>query len=137
MASKGGKRCWVISHHVIWLCFVTVRWATSRRGEQQARGRCFCHSLFGSSSLPLSFLCLCFPFVSFFFFNLLFFPPNDGEKNNKRTQIAEEQNEGSLESFDSFSSFLSSFSFFHFVKLGRVLGNLYLFRIADGGTNLR
>lgn len=91
-------------------------------------------------ALPLCLFLSCasaFHLCPFFFFNLLFFPPNDGEKNNKRTQIAEEQNEGSLESFDSFSSFLSSFSFFHFVKLGRVLGNLYLFRIADGGTNLR
>lgn len=91
MASKSGECCWVSSHHLLWLCFVSLQGYWQKR-EQQARGRCFCHQTVCFSSLPLPFLCLCFPFVSsfvffVFFFNLLSFPLNDKKKNNShRTQ---------------------------------------------------
>lgn len=59
-----------------------------RRGTAGPGAAASVASLLGSAYLPLPFLCLCFPFVSFkIFFNSLSFPLNDEKKNDShRTQ---------------------------------------------------
>ena len=59
----------------------------ANEGNSRPGGAASVASLLGSSFLPLPFLRLCFPFVSFFFFYLLSFPLNDEKKSDShRTQ---------------------------------------------------
>lgn len=113
-ASKGGKWCWVNSHHLVWLCFVTVRQATSRRGEQQARGRCFCHCtvwfFLSASSFPVPLLSIC---VLFFFLIFYFSHQMTRRKitENSNSRIAKRRKPGIVWFFFIFSIIFSFFSF--------------------------
>lgn len=147
MTYKSGKYCWASSHHLIWLCFATVRKAPGRRGEQQAWGPLLL-SMY-HLALPLclfpscaSAFCLC-PFHSYFYYFLKFlsFPLSDKKKNDHpRTQRMAKGGKPGMICLVLFPlSFLSCFfSCLHFVQWGQgSLGNLYLCRIVDGGRNSR